>query len=146
MKHVDHAPTFEDCFNMLCGDLIGDGIHRKVFACKLRPELVVKVEDQPGLYRWFANVHEMRFWNDHDQYEPVRKWLAPCEFLSPDGRILLQQRVDPLPREYEMPAALPGFLTDFKRENYGLFEGRFVCVDYSTTIPNPSTKLRKVSW
>jgi hypothetical protein len=134
-----------DAFNLLCGDLIGSGIHRMVFECRLRPELVVKVETDVD-FRWFANVHEMRFWNDHEYYEPVKSWLAPCEFLSPDGRILLQHRVDPLPTDYHMPEKVPSFLTDLKRANYGLYQGRFVCVDYSGTISNPSVRLKKAQW
>jgi hypothetical protein len=144
VKQVDHGPTFEDAFNLLAGDFIGSGIHRKVFACTLRPELVVKVEyDEP---RSFANVHEMRFWNDNEDRKAVADWLAPCEFLSPDGRLLLQYRVDPLPSDYVVPKYLPYFLGDLKRANFGLYQGRFVCVDYSMTPHNPNIRMTKAPW
>jgi hypothetical protein len=145
---ITNARVFEDAFNLFCGDLLGSGIHRKVFECKLRDDLVVKVEDNEVQHAWraFANVHEMRFWEDHQHYKPIADWLAPCEWMSPDGLVLLQKRVSPLPLDYQLPEQMPSFLTDFKRANFGLYEGRLVCVDYSTTIPNPSRKPKKAHW
>lgn len=140
------AAVFEDAFNLLCGKLIGEGIHRKVFACRLRPELVVKVEENEGFDRYFANLQESKFWSDNQYHEPVAKWLAPVEYLSPDCRILLQRRCDPVPESYELPPMLPHFLTDHKRENFGILDGRFVCVDYAMTLQHPNKQLRKASW
>lgn len=131
--------VYLEAFNLLCGNKIGEGIHRKVFACKLRPELVVKVEDDD--YRYFANVLEMRFWNDNEYYEKVSSWLAPCEYLSPDGRILLQRRCDPIPSSMKMPTKVPSFLTDLKRSNFGLYKGKIVSLDYALNISNPSTRM-----
>ena len=107
---------YRDTFNLLCGEKIGEGVHRKVFECRLRPELVVKVEKDEH-WRYFANAAEMHFWNAADP--PVARWLAPCEFLSPDGWIMLQRRVVPLAPDDVLPATLPGFLTDIKRGNFG---------------------------
>jgi hypothetical protein len=142
MYELDKFPIYADAFNMLCGAKIGSGIHRDVFECKLRPELVVKVE----IDREFANVFEMKFWDDHQYYNKVAQWLAPCEFLSPDGKILLQQRCDPISRNYKLPDKLPSFLTDIKRNNFGILNGRLVCIDYAIVISNPSTRLRKAIW
>lgn len=138
-------PAFEDAFNLLCGNKIGSGIHRDVFECRLRPDLVVKVEIVET-WRYFANVHEMKFWNDNEYRKDITKWLAPCEYLSPDGRILLQRRVDPIGSKTRLPDKLPAFLTDVKKDNYGLLDGRLVCFDYALSIPNPSTRLKKVDW
>lgn len=148
MSAGSYERIHEDAFNLLCGELLGSGIHRKVFECRIRPDLVVKVEDNSPKYAWraFANVHEMTFWEDHTMFEPVRRWLAPCEWMSQDGLILLQKRVSPLPRDYDLPKQMPTFLTDLKPANYGLYEGRLVCVDYSTTVPNPSVRLKKADW
>lgn len=137
------AECFEDAFNLLCGALLGEGVHRKVFACRLRPELVVKVEAEPA-FRYFANVHEMKMWNDSSLKEA--EWLAPCRYLSPDGRILLQDRADPVPGDYEMPERMPSFLTDFKRENFGILRGKLVCIDYAMPIPSYNSRLKKVNW
>lgn len=118
-----------------------------MFECRIAPQYVVKVEDDgENFWRYFANVREMQFWNEHQHYEPVAKWLAPCDYLSPDGRILLQKRVEAVTQAYELPAEMPSFLTDFKRENFGWYEGRLVCIDYATTIPNPNKRLKKVVW
>lgn len=141
---MSRAATFEDCFNMLCGEKLGEGIHREVFACKLRPELVVKIEMQE--MRYFANIMEDKFWVDHQNAKGIAPWLAPIEFLSPDGRLLLMRRADPVPSNFKLPDKLPAFLTDVKRSNFGLLDGKLVCVDYAFTIPNPSTRLRKATW
>lgn len=138
------SAVFEDAFNLLCGDLIARGLHRKVFACKLRDDLVVKVEEDEN--RRFANVLEMEFWNDHQFYEPVAKWLAPIIMLSPDGRVLLQKRCNPIPSGFDLPEKMPAFLTDLKTGNFGFFDGRLVCFDYALTIRNASARLRKVEW
>jgi hypothetical protein len=141
----DFTNAYEDAFNLLCGEKIGGGIHRTVFACRLRPELVVKVETS-GDWRYFANVHEMKFWSDHEHFEKVARWLAPCEYLSPDGRLLLQRRIEPLRATDELPVKLPSFLTDVKRDNFGMLDGRIVCADYAMTIPSPSLRAKKVEW
>ena len=137
---------FEDAFNLLCWKLLGEGIHRKVFECRIRDDLVVKVEDQEGMSRYFANVLEHKFWSDHQHYKPVASWLAPCEYLSPDGRISLQQRCEPLPSNYKLPDKLPSFLADVKSDNFGLLKGKLVCMDYAMTIPCPNIRLKKVHW
>lgn len=138
------AAAFEEAFNLLCGKKLGEGIHRNVFECRIREDLVVKVETDD--FRYFANVLEMKFWSDHQHYAKVADWLAPCEFMSPDGRILLQKRAQPLRDGDDLPAKLPSFLSDVKRDNFGLLNGKIVCVDYAMTIPSPSIRQKKVDW
>ena len=141
---MSNGPTFEDAFNLLCGDLIGRGIHREVFECRIRPDLVVKVEKDAD--RRFANVLEMHIWSDFHLYEPVAKWLAPCDYLSYDGRILLQRRVRPLHTNDKLPDKLPAFLSDIKRANFGTLDNRLVCVDYALAITRFVTRERAVKW
>jgi len=136
--------VYKDCFNLLCGKMLGSGIHRDVFECKLRPDLVVKVEKSD--HRYFANVMEMFFWDEHHYRESVATWLAPCEYLSPDGRILLQRRAQPIADESQLPKQLPSFLADLKMSNFGMLDGRVVCVDYALNITNASTRMRKAEW
>ena len=137
--------TFEDAFNLLCGEKIGSGIHRDVFECRLRPDLVVKVEQERD-WRYFSNVHEMKFWSDNRDFKRVSDWLAPCEYMSPDGRILLQKKVRIAQLTDDLPEKLPAFLTDIKPENFGHLNGNLVCIDYAFTIDNPKINLRKVDW
>jgi hypothetical protein len=135
---------FEDTFNLLCGRFIGEGVHRKVFECKLRPDLVVKVEsvDDNGL-RNFMNVFEMNFWDRNEYNKKVSEWLAPCEYLSPDGCILLQKKTEPVSKNV-LPDKLPAFLTDIKPTNFGMLNGKIVCIDYAMTIENPSVRMKSV--
>jgi hypothetical protein len=138
---------FKDALDILCSDEeIGSGYSRDVFDCRLDSKLVVKVERDDKHYRSFNNVMECTFWNDN-QYNPkIAKWLAPCEYLSPDGFILIQQKAAPIPDDYKLPDKLPSFFTDIKRENFGLLNGRLVCIDYAAHIENPSLRLKKVEW
>jgi hypothetical protein len=141
-------PAFQDFFNLACGKLLGEGVHRKVFECRLRADLVVKVEVEE-VFRFFANVHEMAFYNASPY--AVQRWLAKPDLLSPDGRILLMERAMPATDLTEMPDELPAFLSDIKMENFGwVREGdtrRLVCVDYALVYhAKPSLRPRKVNW
>lgn len=139
--------VYKDAFNLLCGRKIASGTYRDVFECKLRPEFVVKVEPLPeNGYRTFHNVLEHHFWCEHQHYKAVAQWLAPIEYSSPDCRILLQRRVQPIIDDAQFPAKLPAFLTDTKRANFGILDGRFVCVDYALTINNPSVRMQKAEF
>lgn len=129
-----------DAFNLLCGKKIGEGIHRDVFECRIRPDLVVKVETATD-YRSFANVREELFYSENQYFKKIADWLAPIEFLSPDGRILLMKRCEPV-KESDLPAKLPTWITDIKPENFGRLDGRIVLVDYALTNPAPNTRLK----
>lgn len=135
--------VYEDAFNLLCGRKLGAGIHRDVFECALDPTLVVKVEINDDRVRNFANVKEYENWTVWRDVEPIARWLAPCDRLSFDGRILLQKRVEPI-KKSEAPTALPTFLTDVKYENYGWYDGRIVCIDYAFLVTDASAKKRSV--
>jgi hypothetical protein len=66
--------------------------------------------------------------------------------MSPDGRVLLQKKCDPIPDNYNLPTKVPEFLTDLKRSNFGFLNGKLVCIDYGMTIINTSLKLKKADW
>lgn len=135
---------YKDAFKMLCGKQIGDGINRKVYECKLMPEWVVKVEKTNP--NDFANIREKAFWLEYENDLEISKWLAPCGELSPDGKVMLQRKVEPLPPEYKLPKKLPEFLTDIKLSNFGLLDGTLVCVDYEYVVITPSTKKVEANW
>lgn len=141
---MSDSEAYQDAFNLLCGDKIGEGIHRTVYECRIRPDLVVKVENAD--FRYFANILEHKFWSDHQYYDKVARWLAPCETLSPDGRVSLQKRADPLRSTDTLPEKVPGFLTDLKRENFGWLGGRLVCLDYAMFVMSPNVRLKKAHW
>jgi len=136
--------TFEDFFNLACGKEIGYGHSRKVFDCNLNPDWVVKVEIEE-FHRSFGNVIECSYWDNNKYSDKIAKWLAPCHFLSPDGKILIQSKTQPV-RDCELPEKLPSFLTDIKKSNFGLLNGNLVCHDYAITIISSNTKLKNVEW
>ena len=137
--------TAIEAFNLLCGNKLGGGVHRDVFVCRIDPTMVVKVEtDMP--WRYFANAMEMRFWNRNEHLPQIAQWLAPCKFMSPDGRIMLQRRAEPVRSSDQLPDKLPSFLIDIKRENFGFINGKLVCVDYAMHLDNPNKRLKKVEW
>jgi hypothetical protein len=141
---TNDAATFEDAFNLLCGDKIGEGCYRSVFECKLRPEWVVKVEN--GEARRFCNVLEDEFWATHHTTEAVKRWLAPCIHLSPDARLLIQLRTDPVPSHFRFPKQLPHFLNDVKKSNFGLLKGKLVTHDYAFVINKPNLRPVPATW
>jgi len=145
---AERLGTYYDAFNsLLTGGWLGAGIHRTVYTCPLRDDLVIKVETvNDGAQRNFANVREWEFWNEHQDCEKIARWLAPCIMISYDGRLLAQKRVAPLAYDEKMPDKLPAFLTDLKRSNFGKLNGKLVCTDYGFTIPSPSVRLKKAHW
>lgn len=135
---------YKETFKLLCGKKLGDGFNRKVYECKLMPEWVVKVEKTNP--NDFANIRERAFWLEYKDNKEVAKWLAPCGEISPDGKVMLQRRVEPIPEDYKLPKKLPEFLTDVKYSNFGLLDGNLVCVDYDCVVMSPSTKKVKANW
>lgn len=137
--------TYRDAFDLICGELLGSGHSRKVFTCALNPDWVVKVES--GEFRRFNNVDEYRIWSDLQYAPEYAKWLNPSRRLSSDGRILIADACDPVPR-HMLPKTVPDFLTDLKPENFGIHRKtkKVVCLDYSTIIVKPSLKQKKANW
>lgn len=131
--------------NVMCGPLLGEGIARKVFACALDPTKVVKIEQGGGS---FQNVREWQTWNDLVG-TPYAKHLAPCLDISSSGIVLIQSRVEPLSASVAS-SVLPSFLSDRKRENWGLLKSVLVCCDYGSNLAVNhgayASKLRRHTW
>lgn len=134
----------EEAFNVLCGNLIGSGMSRQVFECKLIEDAVVKVESRP----WFQNIMENEVWYRIQDTKWAR-WFAPVRVLSPYGRLLVMDRTMPVSTK-ELPARIPKFFTDTKRQNWGrLPNGRIVCHDYGSNLlmeEGMSDMLKKAEW
>lgn len=112
-----------DALGMLIGEALGEGAHRKVYACQVLPRCVVKIETAA---QQFFNVLEWEMWCEMETTRWA-KWLAPCRFISDCGAVLIQDRCELLETR---PARVPGFLWDLKRENWGDLRGKPVCFDY----------------
>lgn len=131
---TDQSAKYDDLINLICGEELGDGISRNVFVFYLNPKWVVKIAVDCDSY--FQNITEWMIWNELSEWKKMKKWFAPCKFISNSGRILIQQRTEPV-RLSDIPEKIPYFFTDQKLDNYGMINGQFVCHDYGTI---PMTK------
>ena len=132
----------KDFFATFCGERLGSGIAREVFAYLPDPRYVVKIED---VAKSFQNVREWDVWDDA-QYmdDEIRSWLAPCKTISPAGTVLIQRRTTPVMR-HELPDKVPAFLGDLKPENFGKIGKRIVAHDYGChLVCNSGLTKRKV--
>lgn len=128
-------------YDFIIGDLIGEGSKRAVFEYNLDKRYVVKLAVRPD-----ANFREHDLWNEL-KHDDVSKWLAPCHWISHYGDIMLQYKTEPLPDDFKMPKKLPEFLTDIKKSNFGLLNGKLVAHDYDLTLNANfaiKSKMRKV--
>lgn len=131
-----------DLADILCGKLLGAGISRQVYTCKIDPTLVVKIEYEASDYQ---NMIEWYTWAMVKHTEHA-KWFAPCITLSENCRVLLQKKTTSI-KKY--PDKLPVYMTDTKRLNYGMYKGHVVCHDYGTNnmiTTGMTNKLKKADW
>ena len=117
---------------ILLGEKIGSGCFRDVYECKLNDKYVVKVMRDDAIDT-FANVIEWKIWEEIQDYKTMSKWFAPCEFITDDGKVLIQHKVRIRDIE-KYPKKVPTFFTDIKQDNFGFIGKQLVCFDYNTTI------------
>ena len=140
----DNTLIHREAFWLMCGEKIGNGIARTVYESRLLPGFVIKVEEDS---RSFQNVLEWETWQ-RVRGTKHEKWFAPCESISAAGTVLVMRKTE-LARASEYPEKMPVFLTDFKRKNYGMYDGRLVCHDYGLTLlveHGMTSRLRKANW
>ncbi|WP_237133800.1 hypothetical protein [Pseudohongiella sp. O18] len=131
-----------DMFDFICGPQIGFGISRATYECQLFPDCVVKIE-YDGEYH--QNILEWQAWR-HVMATELAKWFAPCLFISPCGKILIQKRTKELKR---YPEKIPAFFTDTKNNNWGSYKGHPVCHDYGCNLlmeKGMTKAMRKAHW
>lgn len=139
-------PTLgRDLAKMLVGAKIGFGSSRRVYEYELDKEIVIKEE---GRYGSFQNIMEWEVWQAVKDTK-YAKWFAPCITISGNGLLLLQKRVEPLPRA-QYPKKIPAFFTDKKYQNFGMLGKQLVCFDYGTlhryTLTQLAKKMQKADW
>ena len=133
-----------DFIKMFCGKLIGSGIHRQVYEHKYDDTLVIKIEYADT--KVFANIREWTTWCEVQYDTNIGKYFAPCFDISENGLVLLQKKTTPM-KKY--PKEIPVFFTDTKVQNYGMYNGQFVCHDYAgnLSLQKGSTKrMTKAEW
>lgn len=150
----DNPAMHREAFHLLCGDLLGHGMSRVVYANRLLPDCVVKVEEGAGQ---FQNIIEWETWQ-RVRDTPFSRWFAACRWISANGSVLVMERTRPA-SPGEFPEKMPAFLCDFKRTNYGVSQASdpktgapantFVCHDYGTSLlfeHGMTKRLRKADW
>jgi hypothetical protein len=139
-----NSTIWKDTFWMLCDEQIGCGMSRIVYSSQILKDSVVKVEDSVCN---FQNVIEWETWNRIKETD-LAKWFAPCEWISPNGSVLVMKKTYPVPPD-NLPEKMPVFFTDFKSTNYGMHNKHIVCHDYGTSLIfeyGMSRRLKKAKW
>ncbi len=135
----------KDFLRLMCGRFIGGGVGRGVYECAVNEDLVIKVET---VSYSFQNVMEWQVWQEVKDNDTLSEFFAPCHSISPCGAILAMYRtLRPDPQEWE--DRMPAFLSDFKRDNFGMYEDRLVCHDYGINkmlISGTSARLINADW
>jgi hypothetical protein len=134
----------KEAFNLLCDELIYEGMSRMVWSSALLPDCVIKVEERAG---YFQNVIEWETWQ-RVKDTPMSRWFAACRWISSNGSILVMERTRSA-SDAQYPDRMPAFLSDFKRRNYGMLGKFLVCHDYGTNLlfENGMTKrMVKANW
>ena len=126
---VDQLPerVKTDLMDMFLGELIGSGESRDVYDCCIDDSIVIKLETRPGK---FQNIKEWMVW-EKVKGTKHEKWFTPCEFISANGRVLIQKKSEVINKK-DFPKKVPSFLCDLKYENFGWLNGHIVCNDYGT--------------
>ena len=134
----------KELFYLIAPNFIGESSSRKVYSF-VDSKYVIKFETED---RHFQNVNEWNVWEHVEQTEYAR-WFAPCKYISPCGKVLIQEFADPILHSSELPKAVPSFFTDLKVLNFGLIGKQLVCVDYGYTRlleEGLTKKMRAVDW
>lgn len=113
----------------MVGRFIGGGIARNVYEYLPDLDFVVKVEHRAYS---FQNAMEWETWVEVRETKWA-KWFAPCKTISMNGSVLIQRKTHPLPPALR-PMKLPNFLTDLKRQNFGMIDDQVVAHDYGMTL------------
>lgn len=139
-------------FDHMVGDLLGSGVDRTVFEYVPDKTCVIKFSTRRTC---FQNIHEWDLWQQHHSGTPtaVCKFLAPCVSISHSGNVLIQKRTKPIPWDRKLPKFVPVVLTDLKRENWGIYQGRIVCHDYgrhdaiwAASRARPRGNMKRAEW
>lgn len=130
----------------ICGEKIGCGMYRDTYLLKSNPDYVVKIERNMSKAA-FCNVTEWRNYIENREWKWLAEWLAPCEMISIDGIVLIQQRVRYKTRK-DYPKHIPACFTDMKLDNFGWIGDKFVCCDYATLLfyCGQRNKMRYAKW
>lgn len=121
----------KELFDVFVGPKLGEGANRKVYECLIDPTVVIKIETWE---RSFSNIAEWETWQEVQWDDWHKKWFVPCVDISPCGKILIQKRATIYGNELGLPKKVPAHFTDLHTSNWGVYQGKPVCVDYGATF------------
>lgn len=134
----------EELFKLLVDKKIGTGVYRTVYSLEFTSSKVIKVANSK--LGEAENARESALWEDLKLYYPkISKWFAPVYYYSATGKYLIQEKVI-FPDKKKYPKKLPAFFSDTKYSNFGLLNGKWVCVDFGCFNIRHSDRLKKVNW
>lgn len=117
--------------DMVVGDYIGSGTFRDVYQHNINKDYVVKLQREEHN----SNVIEFEIWCNVSE-TPYAKWFAPVRWISDNGKVLFQEKVEPITEKNQhlIPDNIPYFFTDLKPSNFGFIKKQLVCVDYDYSL------------
>lgn len=138
-----------DLIKMFIGKHTNSGYYRSVFEFNPNPDkYVVKIEHDDT----DCNTNEFLIWNEvsglHGELAWVKDWFAPILWMSPNGKIIIQERTRWHSLNKECPNEVPDFFSDVKVDNFGWLNNKFVCHDYGfiNRFIKYNKKFRKANW
>lgn len=133
MSIYDESKQLKDCtLEHFVGAELGAGSFRRTYALARDPDLVLKIQFASGHH----NVIEWETWQAAKGTRWER-WFAPCVSIDSWGSALLMKRATPFDGDDDFLAAVkkvPPFFHDVKWTNWGMLDGRPVCIDYGHTL------------
>lgn len=121
--------------SIVLGKVLGTGVARRVYQWLPDPNLVAKVQMRESYEeRDYQNIAEWQLWTSAS--EELKKWLAPCTWISPCGALLLQRWCATDLAHVKIPTKVPAILADCHEENFGRYWDeeakvtRVVLIDY----------------
>lgn len=132
LEYLQDPKMSLEIFDSLIGNFIGSGCSRDVYEYIPDNKFVVKIEHATGEG---DNLAEYNIWRAI-QFTANSKWFAPCQWISPNGMILIQRKTLPLygATKNKVPEKIPSFFTDVHSKNFGWMDKQLVAHDYSFTL------------
>jgi len=134
----------EELLDLITNKKIGVGAYRTVYSLNDCDDYIIKVANGDDGEK--ENLRELLLWIEiKDCYPKLKKYFAPCLSCSDTGKYLLQKKVI-FPDFKKYPKQLPSFFSDTKYQNFGLLNGKLVCIDFGCFNIRGSEKLKTVKW
>jgi hypothetical protein len=129
----DEIPHLKNCIlELFVGGEIGSGSFRRTYEMLQEPDHVLKVQYGSGHH----NAIEWETWQAAKETKWA-KWFAPCVRIDSWGSSLVMRKARTFESEMEFLATIkrvPVFFHDVRWTNWGMLDGRPVCIDYGHTL------------